>query len=234
MNGAVLTDRDLLREMFTIFPYARVHNGFPKAMEAGHPRRRDEDDDLRGVGLSGGQAAQPDRATRHLARAEAEFRQQFTSPQEYQQFLQAEFQGSPKLLRAKVERSLLIDKLLKLEVTDKAVVSVAEAKAYFDQHPELFNMPESFSFQSISILPPPNATAAQLQEARKRAGEALRQAQATKSHEEFGLLAEKISEDDFRVMMGDHKPADRSKLPPAVVKALLGDAARPSERHHRV
>ena len=35
VNGAVLTDRDLLREMFTIFPYARQHNGgFPKAMEA--------------------------------------------------------------------------------------------------------------------------------------------------------------------------------------------------------
>ncbi len=34
VNGAVLTDRDLLREMLTIFPYARVHNGFPKAMEA--------------------------------------------------------------------------------------------------------------------------------------------------------------------------------------------------------
>jgi parvulin-like peptidyl-prolyl isomerase len=83
-------------------------------------------------------------------------------------------------------------------------------------------MPESFSFQSISILPPPNATAAQLQEARKRADSALRQAQATKTHEEFGVLAEKISDDDFRVMMGDHKAADRSKLPPQVVKALLG------------
>ncbi len=81
-------------------------------------------------------------------------------------------------------------------------------------------MPESFSFQSISILPPPNATAAQLKEARERAGQALRQAQATKSYEEFGLLAEKISEDDFRVMMGDHKAADRSKLPPVVVTAL--------------
>jgi peptidyl-prolyl cis-trans isomerase SurA len=59
-----------------------------------------------------------------------------------------------------------------------------------------------------------------LTEARKRASDALRQAKATKSHEEFGLLAQKISEDDFRVMMGDHKAADRSKLPPAVVKAL--------------
>ena len=34
MNGAVLTDRDLLREMLQIFPYASHHNGFPKAQEA--------------------------------------------------------------------------------------------------------------------------------------------------------------------------------------------------------
>ena len=35
---------------------------------------------------------------------------------------------------------MLIDKLLKQEVTSKAVVSVAEAKAYYDQHPERFNI----------------------------------------------------------------------------------------------
>src|ERR1700757_5261599 len=34
VNGAVLTDRDLLREMYSIFPYAQQHNGFPKAQEA--------------------------------------------------------------------------------------------------------------------------------------------------------------------------------------------------------
>jgi hypothetical protein len=34
VNGTVLTDRDLLREMFAIFPYAKQHNGFPKAQEA--------------------------------------------------------------------------------------------------------------------------------------------------------------------------------------------------------
>ena len=56
---------------------------------------------------------------------------------------------------------------------------------------------------------------------RKRAEDALRQAKATTSYEQFGSLAEKISEDDFRVMMGDHQTADRSKLPPPVVKALL-------------
>ena len=33
INGSVLTDRDLLREMLAMFPYARQHNGFPKAEE---------------------------------------------------------------------------------------------------------------------------------------------------------------------------------------------------------
>src|SRR5580698_10544363 len=34
VNGAVLTDRDLLREMYNIFPYARQHKGsFPQELE---------------------------------------------------------------------------------------------------------------------------------------------------------------------------------------------------------
>ena len=33
VNGAVLTDRDLAREIQTIFPYSQTHNGVPKSME---------------------------------------------------------------------------------------------------------------------------------------------------------------------------------------------------------
>jgi len=35
------------------------------------------------------------------------------------------------------------------------------------------------------------------------------------------MLAEKVSEDDYRVMMGDHKAVERTKLAPQVVQALL-------------
>jgi len=52
-----------------------------------------------------------------------------------------------------------------------------------------------------------------------RAEDALRQARATKNYEEFGVLAEKISEDDYRVMMGDHRAVDVKNLPPAIVEA---------------
>ncbi len=221
VNGTVLTDRDLLREMLTIFPYARVHNGFPKAMEAdirnGAMKMMIFEELVYQEAKRRNMTVPPAR----LERAMAEFRRQFSSAQEYQQFVQTEFQGSQQRVRAKVERSILIDRFLELHVTNEAGASLADAKAYYDKHPEDFRIPESFTFQSVSILPPRNATAVQLKEARQRAENALRQAKATKSYEEFGVLAEKTSDDDFRVMMGEHKVADRSKLPPAVVKALL-------------
>jgi len=222
VNGAVLTDRDLQREMFAIFPYARQHNGgIPQEME---PQIRNgamqmiifeelvyQEAERRKITVS------PDR----LARAEADFRKQFSSPAEYNSFVRAEFNGSQQAVREKVKRSLMIEALLKSEVDSKSTVTVADARAYYDKNPAIFQYPESFAIQTISILPPEKATAAQLKEGRKKADDALKQAQATKTYEEFGLLAEKISEDDYRVMMGDHRAVDRSKLPPEMVKALL-------------
>jgi parvulin-like peptidyl-prolyl isomerase len=124
-------------------------------------------------------------------------------------------------LRDKIRRSLLIEAFLKTEVEDKSTVSAIELRAYYDKNPARFQHPESFTFQTISVLPPANATADQLKEGRVRAEKALRQAKATRTAEEFGLLAEKISDDDYRVMMGQHKPVDASELAPQVVKALL-------------
>ena len=84
------------------------------------------------------------------------------------------------------------------------------------------NSPETFSFQSISVLPPLKPTAEQAKRARTKAEDALRQAMATKNYQDFGLLAEKISEDDFRINMGDHKLVSADKLPPQVLKVMQG------------
>jgi len=222
VNGTVLTDRDLLREMYTIFPYARQHNGgFPKAMEeqirAGALKMIVfeelvyQDAERRKLTIP---AAKLDRAVQ-------DFRKQFPSQQDYEQFLKTELNNSTAILREKVRRSLLIEQVLATEVGNKANVSDAEVKAYYEKNAEHFMTPESFAFQTISILPPEKASIAQLKEARKRADDALKAAKATKNYEEFGVLAEKISEDDFRVMMGDHKSAERDKLPPPVLQALL-------------
>jgi len=220
VNGVVLTERDLVREMYAIFPYARQHNGgFPASMEA----------DIRAGALKMiifEELVYQEAQRRHMTvpparvdKAMAAFRKQFNSTAEYQDYLKQECAGSEKVLRTRIQRSILIDTLLKQEVQSKSVVTAAQAKAYYDKNP--IRVGETFSIQTISFLAPDKATAAQRKELKRRAEEGLKQAKATKDYEQFGLLAEKISEDDYRVMMGDHKTVERDKLPPEIVNAAL-------------
>ncbi|MFZ0958980.1 MAG: peptidylprolyl isomerase [Candidatus Sulfotelmatobacter sp.] len=221
VNGAVLTDRDLLREMYAIFPFAKQHNGFPRAQEASIREGALEMIIFEELVYQEARRRNLTISADRLNRAETDFRAQFHSPDEYTQYMQAEMHNSRETLRQQISRSLLIEQVLKSDVEDKSAVSLAEVQTYYDKNPARFQRPESFSIQSISILPPRNATAAAVQQGRKRAEDALRQAQATRNYQEFGLLAEKISDDDFRVNMGDHKTVPRDKLPPLVVKAAL-------------
>jgi len=220
VNGVALTDRDLLREMYVIFPYARQHNGFPKAQEASIRQGALEM-------IIFEELVYQDAMRRHITvpaaqvnSGEVQFMKQFSSPEEFNAYLKSEMHGSRQYLRKQIERSLIIEKALKIGVGDKAVVTAAQAKVFYDQNPAKFSQPESYNFQSISIIPPLKATPQQETEARKRAEEALKQAKATKSYQDFGLLAEKISEDDFRVNMGDHRQAMKDQLPPQILKAF--------------
>lgn len=219
VNGAVLTDRDLMREIQTIFPYAKMHNGIPKGME---PEMRKGALDMiifeelvYQEALRRKMTISPER----MKRAEAEFRKQFATQQEFNQVLQVEVHGSRQLMRDKIRRSLLIDDLMKSDVTDKSKVGLVEARAYYARNPKEFQHPEMFSIQTISIIPPANANPDVVKEARKRAEDALKQAKATKNYQEFGLLAERMSDDDWHVNMGDRKSVEREKLPPPVVTA---------------
>lgn len=221
INGTVLTDRDLVREEYAIFPYAKTHSGIPKNME---PEIRKGAMQM----IVFEELVYQDAERRKLAVSQAkmdqamvQFKKQFKSPDEYQEFLKVELGGSQELLRKNIRRSLLVDQYLKLEVQDKAAVSLAQARIYYDKNPDKFRTPETYSVQSISIVPPAKATAEQMKEARKHGEAALVQAKATKNYEEFGVLAEKISEDDYRVMMGDHKAVDKGKLPPTVLQAVV-------------
>lgn len=220
VNGSVLTDADLVREEYAIFPYGRQHNGIPKEFE-----KQIRDGALKMIVFE--ELVYQEALRRKmtvsavkLQHAEADFRKQFATPSEFNAFLQSDFHGSRPLLQEKIRRSLLIEGFLKTEVENKSVISPAELRAYFEKNPARFRHPEMFTFQTISILPPPNATAAQMKEVRTRAEKALKQAKETKTVEQFGLLAEKISDDDYRVMMGQHKPLPAEEMAPQVVKAL--------------
>jgi len=228
VNGAVLTDRDLLREMYTIFPYAKQHNGgFPQAMEADIRRGALKMIEFEELAYQEARRRQLTITPERLAASEKQFRQQFGDEQQYETFLQTEAGGSRQVLRAKIKRSLLIEDFLKEQVNDKSAVSVAEAKDFYLNNPKRFEVSETYALQTISILPPrarnakeaavTPATPEELKQMRARAAEALKQAKATKSYEEFGVLAEKISEDDYRVMMGDHHAVKSADIPQEIL-----------------
>lgn len=219
VNGTELTDRDLLREMLTIFPYARQHNGFPKAEEEkirlGALRMIEFEELVYQEAERRKMTVSPAK----LQQAEADFRAQFPGQEMFDEYLKKEMKGSKQMLRRQIRRSLLVDELLKVEVEDRSRVSLAEARAYYEKNPDPFRYEEKFSIQTISIMPSDKASDDVKKAARKKAEDAWRKAKATKSYEEFGLLAENVSADDFHVNLGDHKAVDIDKLPPEVVKA---------------
>jgi parvulin-like peptidyl-prolyl isomerase len=98
---------------------------------------------------------------------------------------------------------------------------------YYDKNPKQFEKSESLRIQTISVIPPQNGGVAVEKEARKRAEEAYKSAREAKSYQDFGLLAEKMSDDDWLVNMGDRNFVQISTLPPPVVKAAL--AMKPGE-----
>jgi len=164
----------------------------------------------------------PDR----LAKAQAEFRKQFPNAVAYQQFLLTEVKGSQAAMREKIRRALLIDRLLKEEVDNPARVTVAQARAQYEKNLAQYKHEELLHIQSISIIPP-NQSSAVLREAKERATQAAAQAKQAKSYRDFGLLAEKLSDDDFHINMGDHKSVEASKLPPPVVE--IADKMKPGD-----
>src|SRR5271167_2808150 len=112
VNGAVLTDRDLLREMYTIFPYAQQHNGFPKAQEAEIRQGALEmiifEELVYQEALRRKMTVPPAK----IDQAVAAYKKSFDSPDQFQAFMQTEMHGSQQALRDQIQRSLLIDQLL--------------------------------------------------------------------------------------------------------------------------
>ena len=227
VNGAELTDRDLLREMFALFPYAKLHGGFPKKQEPEIRQGALQMIIFEELVYQEAVRRKMTIAPARITREEHNFKGQFASEAEFNSYLKTELGGSEAKLRQMIKRSLLIEAMLKQEVDAKSVVTLAEARSYYEKNPKAFEHGETFTLQTISIIPPDKASAQVVADARKKAEGILAQAKATKNYEQFGLLAEKVSEDDFRVDMGDRKVVKSGNLPPEVVK--VAEKMKPGE-----
>lgn len=231
VNGAVLTEIDVRREMYAIFPYARQHNGFPKAMEAEIRKGALEmivfEELLYQEAKRRSVAISPERVTK----AEAAFRRQFPEKAMYDEYLRTECKGSKQVLKEKIRRSLLVETMLKAEVEAKSVVPPGAARAYYDKNPKMYEHGETVAIQTISIIPPENASAAIKAESQAKIKDIVRLGRAAKTSRDFGAIAQQLSEDDWRTKLGDRGTVEVSTLPPDVVKAARamkpGDVSDP-------
>ncbi len=216
VNGAVLTERDLQREMQKIFPYAGVHGnrmpgGFPPEV-----RRKALDQILFEELLY--QEALRRRMTVSTSMFDDLLQQalsRFPSRAEFESYAAQEY-GGIKGFEHQLRRGLLIALFADQEIARKARVSDAQVRQFYNANQNRFRKPASAWIQSISFQLSANATPAQRAQVRQRAEQVLLLAKAARDYEQFGLLAEKYSEDDWRVMMGDHKWIHRGRMPSAV------------------
>jgi peptidyl-prolyl cis-trans isomerase SurA len=221
VNGAEISEVDVRREMVTIFPYAVQHNGFPKDVEPQIRKGAVEMIIFEELLYQDARRRNLTVSPEKLAQGEAAFRKQFPNQAQYQQYLKVECKGSASVLREKIRRSLLIEKMMKLEVSDKAVVTPAMVREYYDKNGKEFEHDETVEIQTISIMPPAGGNKEVLAAAKKKADDALKQAKQTKTDEQFGLLAEQMSDDDWHTQMGARKPMKVSDLPPMVAKVAI-------------
>lgn len=216
VDGTELTQRDLQREMEKIFPYASTHGGRIPGAFAPEIRRNALNqiifDELMYQEAKRRKMAVPATTFNEIM---GQAKKRFPSKAEYELYATQEY-GSLKGFENQIRRALLIALLADREITQKSNVTELQVRQFYTANQKRFMKPESLWLQSISFNLPPNATPAQRAQARKRAEEVLPQAKAAKNFEEFGKLAEKYSEDDWRVMMGDHKWIHRGRMPSAV------------------
>jgi parvulin-like peptidyl-prolyl isomerase len=217
VNGVDIPRDQYEKELKQIFPYFSMHGGQVPDEYKENVRKKALDR------LIGDELMFQEAKRRKLVIAPAEWtkrkeeiRKDFGgTPREFEAAMIRYF-GSKQAFEAKLRHDMLLDKILNLEVKAKSGVTEVEVQKFYAQRKSQFMVPESISFQSLTAMFPANPTPADKAAARKRIEDLATKLEATKKdYEAFGLLAEKSSEDEYRVMMGFHKMAHKNSLDPA-------------------
>lgn len=220
VNGIAIAERDVREQMQRLFPYYAIHGGkVPEKYQTEIRRKAIDqmvmDELIYQEAKRQGTTVGPVTTQSLLRQAKA----RFNSAAEYQAYAKDTY-GSVANFESRIRRAAIIAKFQHNEIELKAKVAEAKVREVYEKNSKAFLRPESVWLQTISIMLPENPSAEQRKMARARIEELLPQARATKSFDEFGLLAERVSEDDYRVMMGDNKWIHTVGLPPAVEKAV--------------
>jgi peptidyl-prolyl cis-trans isomerase C len=220
VNGTPILQRDLDLQMRSLFPFYSVHGGQVPASAQTEIRQKAMDKVLleellyqearrRGLTVTAAEVNARIANARNKATSRAEFEDAIV-----------ETYGSMSSFKDRATHAMLVEKLWAQQITTPAHTTDAELLKFYRDNKKKFERPDAVELQTISFLFRANGTAAQQEQARKKADAILEKAQATKTVDEFGALAEKNSEDDWRVMNGDHGWVHRGTLEDDLVSAF--------------
>lgn len=212
VNGVAVTQAQLDEEIKRLFPYYAIHGGrVPAGAEAELHKQAVHDAVLHELLYQEARRRNLQVPAATWQKRISEIRRGFSSRQAYDEAAKKQY-GSPAEFERRLRRVMLVEQFWNTEVIRKSAVTEQEVKAYYESHRSQYLRPEAVWLQTITIKFPSTATPAQKQEARKIAEQVLVKAKAAKNYEEFGVLAEQLSQDDWRVMMGDHRWVHRGTV----------------------
>jgi peptidyl-prolyl cis-trans isomerase C len=196
VNGDVLTSRDLDTELDRLVPRTTFHGGISKV-------KREEFRDKALQNLIDHQLQYQDAVAKGMKPDKKQvkarmgkIRDRFESKKEYKKALE-KLGVTEDELRSMIARDILIQDVTAKTVEEPAQVNEAELRQYYDKNIAMFKQPEAVKLMLISMKD------------KKKARAALKK---IKSGEDFSAVAEKMSEDDYRVKGGDFGYIHRGRL----------------------
>lgn len=221
VNGVMVTQAQVEEEVQRLFPYYAIHGGrVPPGAEAELRKQATHDAVLHELVYQEARRRNLQVPALTWQKRLQQIGKGFSTPQAYEAAATQKY-GSVAEFERRLRRAMLVQQLWDAEVTHKAAVTTQAARAYYQSHKAQYLRPEAVWLQTITIKFPSSATAEQKQQARKIAEQILVKAKAAKTHDEFGLLAEKLSQDDWRVMMGDHRWVHRGTVTPDIERSVF-------------
>ncbi len=118
-----------------------------------------------------------------------------------------------------LRNQLTVLKLMNREVDSNLLITDADVQAYYDAHPEQFQLPEQIRLKQILVRVAAGASPEEIQEKRQKAEEILAEA---RKGEDFDQLIEKYSDRTERRSSGDLGAFKRGELTPEIDRVVFG------------
>ncbi len=205
VNGAPITERELEAAVARLIPQYSFHQNL--TAERRMAFRKQALESLIGVELQYQDAVRrglkPDQAA--VKEEIKKLRDRYESRKSYEDALKQAGLDDEQL-QARIEKNVLVGQVRRVVVYDPARMTDEELAAYYHENIAKFRQPESVRLRIISA------------QEKSKAEEALKR---VKSGEDFGDVAARMSEDQYRIKGGDIGFVHRGRIYPELEKAAF-------------